>query len=697
ILLKADGSGVLTWVRSYGGTSMDEAKSVVELPGNGYAIGGNTSDISGFTRMHVIRTDGNGALTWDRSYRSDYGNVGNEIIATTDGGFAIVGDVWNTFGNQLADLYQATDAYFVKTDASGNSFGCQTNSTGLTSLSITAYWSGLSTTLTVGSGNTANTPTMQESPSLTNVYDAAIIMSFDVTSVLCDTVCAGAVAVDMCDSNGFYCSGVAPYSYAWSANTGSQTGVTATGLCGGTYQVTVTDASDCSGVGEAVVTSTAVVQDICVVTVDSTSTYNSVVWEKPTTVAIDSFRVYRDIVGTYTHIGSLAYGALSEFVDNTNGVSPTVTSYRYKVSTVDTCGNESALSPYHETIHLTVSLGTPPAYNLIWDNYEGISFLYYRILRDSVGNGEFGAIDSVTASNFTYTDPSPPAGNMVYAIEVVHPNGCTADKVKNFNSSKSNTSTAVGGGLNASIASNDATPGNCDGNATVTATGGTSPYTYVWSTSPVQTTSIATGLCVGTYTVTVTDNAGDSVISSVLINESTGPLPVAQFTSDKTTVSPGDSVNFIDLSSNTPTSWSWIFTNGTPSTSSEQNPDNIVYNVNGCHDVTLIATNGNGSGNITKTCYIQVGATGLDNPGTRVFHSLAPNPFEHSTVLRYISRGQERVVVRVFDLLGELVYSFEGFSNGGENEVEWSTMYPGVYILNARIGDRFISEKVIKL
>ena len=38
---------------------------------------------------------------------------------------------------------------------------------------------------------------------------------------------------------------------------------------------------------------------------------------------------------------------------------------------------------------------------------------------------------------------------------------------------------------------------------TVAATGGTSPYTYTWNTTPVQYTSTATNLVAGTYTVTV--------------------------------------------------------------------------------------------------------------------------------------------------------------------------------------------------
>lgn len=46
---------------------------------------------------------------------------------------------------------------------------------------------------------------------------------------------------------------------------------------------------------------------------------------------------------------------------------------------------------------------------------------------------------------------------------------------------------------------------NADGTATVTVSGGNGPYTYSWSTSPAQTSSVATGLAAGTYSVFVTD------------------------------------------------------------------------------------------------------------------------------------------------------------------------------------------------
>lgn len=55
--------------------------------------------------------------------------------------------------------------------------------------------------------------------------------------------------------------------------------------------------------------------------------------------------------------------------------------------------------------------------------------------------------------------------------------------------------------------------------------GGTAPYTYSWSTSPVQTTALATGLDAGTYTVTVTDANGCTGTAQATIG--TDPLPAA--------------------------------------------------------------------------------------------------------------------------------------------------------------------------
>ena len=58
----------------------------------------------------------------------------------------------------------------------------------------------------------------------------------------------------------------------------------------------------------------------------------------------------------------------------------------------------------------------------------------------------------------------------------------------------------------------------CDGTATANVSGGTAPYTYIWSDPLLQTTSTATGLCIGSYSVTVTDNNGCISIAAVYVD-----------------------------------------------------------------------------------------------------------------------------------------------------------------------------------
>ncbi len=200
----------------------------------------------------------------------------------------------------------------------------------------------------------------------------------------------------------------------------------------------------------------ALVQEICIVTVDSSSTKNEVVWEKQTVSNIDSFRVYRNVAGIYTWVGSVDYSAESYYTDSTNGIDPNVTSYRYKLSVLDGCGNESALSDYHETMNLQLTYNGTTA-QLSWDPYEGFdtSTFNYQIMRDT-GSGIFDTIDVVTVNNTNYNNPNAPSGS-IYLVEVIHPfGGCTADKTKNYNSSKSNTSSiGVTANLSATTSSTD--------------------------------------------------------------------------------------------------------------------------------------------------------------------------------------------------------------------------------------------------
>ncbi len=93
---------------------------------------------------------------------------------------------------------------------------------------------------------------------------------------------------------------------------------------------------------------------------------------------------------------------------------------------------------------------------------------------------------------------------------------------------------------------------------------------------------------------------------SALINAQPSEAPSVDFTVNTQEVLTGSSASFTDSSKNTVTSWSWIFEGGTPSTSDQQNPENIFYNIEGTYPVKLIATNWNGSDTLTKMNYIAV-------------------------------------------------------------------------------------------
>ena len=74
-------------------------------------------------------------------------------------------------------------------------------------------------------------------------------------------------------------------------------------------------------------------------------------------------------------------------------------------------------------------------------------------------------------------------------------------------------------GINAST--NISCFGGSNGIATVSATGGTSPYSYSWNTSPVQTTATATSLSASNYIATVTDALGCTDTANITITQPT--------------------------------------------------------------------------------------------------------------------------------------------------------------------------------
>ncbi len=98
----------------------------------------------------------------------------------------------------------------------------------------------------------------------------------------------------------------------------------------------------------------------------------------------------------------------------------------------------------------------------------------------------------------------------------------------------------------------------------------------------------------------------------LMVTAQTGPPPprppVAAFSGSPLTGPFPSKVTFTDASTNGPTSWSWVFGDPTSvdNTSSLQNPSHTYAN-QGTYDVTLVATNADGSSNpLTKTGYVTV-------------------------------------------------------------------------------------------
>lgn len=112
-LIKTDSSGNLLWSKTYGGSSIDEGKSIQLTDDGGYIITGTTVVSSIAYNSYLLKTDSNGNVQWAKAYGgTSYGNYGFSVDNTFDKGFIITGYTGSGAGGD--------DAFLIKTDSLGN-------------------------------------------------------------------------------------------------------------------------------------------------------------------------------------------------------------------------------------------------------------------------------------------------------------------------------------------------------------------------------------------------------------------------------------------------------------------------------------------------------------------------------------------------------------------------------------------------
>ncbi len=291
------------------------------------------------------------------------------------------------------------------------------------------------------------------------------------TDVNCFGQCTGTASVEANPSSN-------DYSFHWS-NGGISSSLT--GLCANVYSVTVTNIDGCTHTGTITINQPSSILSINLTKSDVTchglsngsatatatggSPGYSYLWSNGyMTQSINNIPAGNYIVTVTDHNDCTASQSISI-------LQPSLLSVSISKSDVTCYG----LSNGSATVTAT---GGTPNYSYLWSNDD---------TTQSINN--------------------IPAGN--YAVTVTDHNGCTVSQ---------SVSILQPSLLSVNISKSDVTCyGLSNGSATVTATGGTPNYSYLWSND--DTTQSILNLSQGTYIVTVHDAHNCNIISSVIINE----------------------------------------------------------------------------------------------------------------------------------------------------------------------------------
>ena len=195
-----------------------------------------------------------------------------------------------------------------------------------------------------------------------------------------------------------------------------------------TQQTSACVRSDTSGV--VVVADTCVTpfqEEICYVTVNPISNKNTVVWHyaEPGLTAIDRYQIFREdpLTGNFDLIGT------SDVTDNVyvdTVPDPFSGNSRYRLLSIDTCGNYSTITLPHRTMHLTATADSSTgSIVLSWNAYQGFAYDSSYIYRGSRLDS-MALISTLGSSMLTYTDMAPPSGEQYYRVLIPTAYNCNS-------------------------------------------------------------------------------------------------------------------------------------------------------------------------------------------------------------------------------------------------------------------------------
>jgi hypothetical protein len=124
-MVKLDASGNKQWAKTFGGSDDDEAKAIIATSDGGYVISGYTfstdgdvTDNHGEADVWVLKLNSNGVIQWSKTFGGSSYDESYSMIATANGGFAIIGTTESTDGDVTSN-HGDIDVWMLKLDASG--------------------------------------------------------------------------------------------------------------------------------------------------------------------------------------------------------------------------------------------------------------------------------------------------------------------------------------------------------------------------------------------------------------------------------------------------------------------------------------------------------------------------------------------------------------------------------------------------